>query len=128
MKKNKIIEAEFFFGATPLTFKRANELRRNMTDAEKLLWEKLNRNQINDLHFRRQHPINKFIADFYCHKVGLVIEVDGDIHLLDEIKERDEERDYFMHDLGLKVLRFTNDEVFKDIDNVVEKIKSVINN
>ncbi|MFA4853103.1 MAG: endonuclease domain-containing protein [Bacteroidales bacterium] len=123
MKVNKTIEAEFFFGATPVIFERARELRKNMTNAEKHLWEKINKKQINGLHFRRQHPVSRFIADFYCHKAQLVIEVDGNIHLLGDVKERDEGRNYFMNELGLEVLRFTNEEILNNINEVVEKIK-----
>jgi very-short-patch-repair endonuclease len=123
MKKNKTIEAEFFFGATPVIFQRAKELRFSMTPAEKLLWVRINKRQINNLQFRRQHPIYRYIADFYCHKAQLVIEVDGDIHRIDEIQERDEGRDYFMNELGLEVLRFTNNEIFENIDEVVQEIK-----
>ena len=93
-----------------------------MTEAEKQLWNRIKEKQILGLQFRRQHPINIFIADFYCHKIALVIEVDGGVHLNQDQKERDEGRDYFMKELGLKVLRFTNDEIFNDLDEVVNKI------
>jgi very-short-patch-repair endonuclease len=80
MKRNRTIDAEFFYGATPEIFLRAAELRRNMTNAEKLLWQELRSKKILNLTFRRQHPVNMFIADFYCHKARLVIEIDGSIH------------------------------------------------
>ena len=122
MKINKTINAEFFYGATPVIFQKARELRKKMTVAEKVLWDKINDRQMNGLQFRRQHPINKFIADFYCHKIRLVIEVDGRVHDTDEQMQRDKGRNYFMSELGLKVLRFSNDEVIKETQKVVDAI------
>jgi hypothetical protein len=69
MKKNPVIDAEFFYGATPEIFLRASQLRQNMTATEKLLWTEL-RARKTGFTFRRQHPINLFIADFYCHKAN----------------------------------------------------------
>ena len=82
--KKLSIEYPMYFGATPAVFKKAKELRKYDTDEEKILWTKLNRNQILGLQFRRQHPIDRFIADFYCAKIKLVVEVDGSIHELPE--------------------------------------------
>lgn len=109
-----------FFGASPSLFELAKELRNNMTFAEKQLWAKLSKNQINGLKFRRQHPINNFIADFYCHSAKLIIEVDGGIHNFQ--KDYDKGRDYELNSLGLKVLRFSNEEVLNDLDKVLIKI------
>jgi very-short-patch-repair endonuclease len=122
MKANKTLSAEFFFGATPLIFERASILRKNMTQSEKIVWSKINERKINGWYFRRQHPISQFIADFYCHHVRLVIEVDGRIHNKEEQIQRDKGRDYMMNNLGLTVLRFTNDEVARDIEGVIKKI------
>jgi very-short-patch-repair endonuclease len=80
--KGVSVEYPMYFGAKPDIFKLAKELRKAETEAEKILWSKLNRNQILNLQFRRQHPINIFIADFYCPKIKLVIELDGSIHEL----------------------------------------------
>lgn len=126
VKINKAIEAEFFYGAKPEIFELARALRKNMTEAEKVLWKKINNRQLYGVHFRRQHPVNKFIADFYSNKAKLVIETDGGIHSITEHKEYDEGRDYFMNELGLTVLRFTNDEVIYETDTVVETIKETI--
>lgn len=123
MKVNRVIEAEFFFGASPEIFRRASELRKNMTKAEIILWQHLRMKRVNGLTFRRQHPISNFIADFYCHKIRLVIEVDGEIHNNVEIIERDKGRDYFMNKLGLNVIRFTNSEIINNPDEVIDKIK-----
>ena len=100
---------------------RARELRRNMTPAEKILWEKLRHNQLNGLQFRRQQIINPFIVDFYCHKATLVVEVDGDIHDLQH--EEDAQREKALRELGLKIIRFRNDEVLNNLRTVVEKIR-----
>ena len=78
------------------------------------------------LKFRRQHPINIFIADFYCHKVKLVIELDGGIHKIEENREYDKGREAELEDLGLTVLRFTNKEVMNNIEKVVLRIKEYL--
>ena len=110
---------------------RAKELRREMTPAEKILWQELRANKLG-VHFRRQQVIQGFIVDFYCHKAGLVVEVDGDIHDLQH--KEDIRREKAMRELGLKtcaddwkecrsIVRFRNDEVLKDLSAVVEKIR-----
>ncbi len=124
MKRNRIIDAEFFYGATPEIFLRAAELRRNMTNAEKFLWEELRNKKLAGLTFRRQHPINQFIADFYCHKAKLVIEIDGSMHDIDEYKIKDKGREDEFEKFGITTIRFKNEEVFQNLDNVIEIIRS----
>ena len=102
---------------------RAKELRQDMTPAEKVLWDELRANKLG-VHFRRQQVIAGFIVDFYCHIAALVIEVDGDIHDLQQ--EEDARREKALSELGLRVVRFRNDEVTKNLLVVVEKIKSLI--
>ncbi|MBI3172914.1 MAG: endonuclease domain-containing protein [Chloroflexi bacterium] len=102
---------------------RAKELRREMTPAEKILWQELRANKLG-IHFRRQQVIQGFIVDFYCHRAGLVIEVDGDIHGLQ--KEEDERREKVLSEMGLKIVRFGNDEVMRDLALVVGRIKEWI--
>jgi very-short-patch-repair endonuclease len=99
---------------------RARELRKNMTPAEKILWEKLRHNQLNGLQFRRQQIINPFIVDFYCHSKALAVEVDGDIHDLQQ--EYDAERSSYLITCGFRILRFTNDEVKNNLVRVLQKI------
>ena len=99
---------------------RAKDLRREMTPAEKILWEELRANKLG-VHFRRQQVIQGFIVDFYCHRAGLVVEVDGDIHDLQ--KEEDERREKVLTEMGLRIVRFGNDEVGRNLYVVVEKIK-----
>jgi very-short-patch-repair endonuclease len=102
---------------------RAKELRRDMTPAEKILWNELRANKLG-VHFRRQQVIAGFIVDFYCHKAALVIEVDGDIHDLQQAE--DERRTDVLKRIGLTILRFRNEDVIKDIDSVVGKIKQLV--
>jgi len=121
----KHTDRPFFYGATKEIFVRAKELRKNMTQAESLLWEKLKMNRLGKRVYR-QHPIGKFIVDFYCHRALLVIELDGRIHDRKEISERDEGREYELKRYGLNIIRFRNEEVFNNIDIVIEKIKACI--
>jgi very-short-patch-repair endonuclease len=105
---------------------KAKELRENMTQAELVLWEYLRQHPFG-YKFRRQHPLGIYIVDFYCHKLKLVIEVDGSIHNLQEVKDVDIERQRQLELEGLKVIRFTNEEVLKTKEVVIEKIKLLIN-
>lgn len=100
----------------------SQELRKNTTDAEKLLWSKLRMKQLKGLMFSRQKPLGEYIVDFYCHKVKLVIEVDGGQHFSGEVIEYDKIRDEFMKSAGLTVLRFANTDVIDNIEGVMERI------
>lgn len=102
----------------------SQELRKNMTEAEKALWSRLRMKQLKGLMFSRQKPLGGYIVDFYCHKAKLVIEVDGGQHFSDEAFENDKVRDEFMGSMGLIVLRFTNNDVLGNIEGVVEVIES----
>ena len=119
--ENKIIK--MFYGASPLIHARARELRKRMTEAEKLLWKRIRNRQIKNIKFRRQHPIDIFIADFYSHEIKLVIELDGGIHNKPENIEKDKIRTTHLELLGVKVIRFTNKEVFQNIEAVIAKIE-----
>ena len=96
-----------------------------MTDTEKIIWERVCKNQLG-VRIRRQHPIWKFIADFYCHELKLIIEIDGGIHLSQENKEYDNSRDITLNELGIQTIRFTNDQAINNTDWVIEEIKSKI--
>ena len=113
-------------GAPSDSFSKAQFLRRNETIAEKLLWEKLRNNQLGGLKFRRQHPVNIYIADFYCHKFKLIIELDGDYHNQEEQKQKDEVRTEVLRLNDLKIIRFKNEEVEQDINQVLTAIKNKI--
>jgi very-short-patch-repair endonuclease len=98
--------------------------RRNMTDAEILLWSKLRSKQLNGLQFYRQKIIDNYIVDFYCPKSKLVIEVDGGQHYSAEGREKDKKRDENMAKVGITVLRFSDREVLRQVAVVLEKIWS----
>jgi very-short-patch-repair endonuclease len=117
--KNVITEQK----VTKEKLQRAKELRREMTLAEKILWEELRANKLG-VHFRRQQVIAGFIVDFYCHKSALVVEVDGDVHDLQQ--EEDARREKALSALGLKVVRFKNDEIVRDMSAVAGKIQKII--
>ena len=113
-----------YFRAKPGTLETARILRNRMTNSEILLWEKLKGKQILGLKFRSQHPIDIFIADFYCHKARLVVEIDGEIH--EGRIEYDDGREAEIEKYGIKVIRFTNDEIINDIISVVNKIEAIV--
>jgi ATP-dependent helicase HrpA len=113
-------------GAPLESFLKAKNFRENMTEAEKILWEKLKDNRFEDYKFRRQHPINIYIVDFYCHKLKLVIEVDGEYHTMEQQKLKDTERTEILVFQDLKIIRFTNEEVLNNIESVLEVLKQQI--
>ena len=114
-----------FDGANHLLFELAKDLRRNMTDAEIVLWMHL-RAGMGGLKFSRQHPIGIYIADFYCHKVKLIIEADGSIHDKEEIKQYDAERERCLQEMGNTILRFKNQDIMKNIEKVIDDINSKV--
>jgi very-short-patch-repair endonuclease len=114
-----------FYSAKPHIFEKAKALRNSMTNSELTLWEKLKGKQVLGLRFRPQHPIDIFIADFYCHPIKLLIEVDGGIHKTTEQKEYDIGRTAELNYWGIEVIRFTNEEVEINIDSVVDKITKI---
>jgi len=101
---------------------RARAMRKRPTEAEKLLWRQLRGKQFNEFKFRRQHPIDRFIVDFYSREAGLVVEVDGPVHDSPEHKEYDAQRSRFLRESGLVILRFQNDKVLYDMDLVLQDI------
>jgi len=119
------MKENMFYGAGPLILKRAEELRKNMTSAEKIIWQHIHINEWK-LKFRRQHPISNFVVDFYCHPIKLVIEIDGDIHDDEEVKKNDALREKTLVSLGLKILRFNNQEIYKNSKGVLKKIDETI--
>ena len=121
--KKRNIDRDMFYKARPNIFRKAEELRNNMTEAEKLLWERLSNKQLG-VRFKAQHPIEYFIADFYCHSAKLVIELDGEIH--NQQKEYDIGREAEMKEYDIKVIRFTNHEVFENIEGVMERIREYL--
>jgi len=101
---------------------QARVLRKTMTNAEKLLWSHIRKKQLGNLQFYRQRIIGSYIVDFYCPRSKLVVEVDGSHHFEDDVAGQDRVRDHDLNNLGIQVLRFTNHEVLKNIDHVLNRI------
>lgn len=116
-----------FFNASSRIFEYAKQLRgEKSTKAERVLWEKLKAKKLDGHKFRFQHPIGKFIADFYCNKKKLIIEIDGGYHFEKEQEELDAARTAWLEMRGIKVIRFTNEDVMKNLDEVLVKIQVIL--
>nr|WP_321406506.1 DUF559 domain-containing protein [uncultured Carboxylicivirga sp.] len=113
-----------FYGANATVRQYAKDLRSQMTPAEKVLWFELRSRKLKGLKFRRQHPINCFIADFYCHENKLVIEIDGEIHKYQ--KQYDINRTAELERYGITVIRFENEEVLFHVSKVLRRIVEVV--
>ena len=111
------------YDAPPHIFVNAKRLRTTMTEVEERLWSYLSGKKLDGFKFRRQHPINAFILDFYCHQARLSIELDGGYHFTPEQQANDFQRTKILEEIGLIELRFTNEQVLSDINGVLEKIK-----
>jgi very-short-patch-repair endonuclease len=124
MSKNNLTTNDFHLPYNQKLILKAKELRQNMTVAEKRLWH----NYLKNLPLRvlRQRPIDNFIVDFYCAKLKLVIEVDGNSHVTDDGIESDRARTQILEGYGLKIIRFTNDEVFNNFEAVCEAIENLV--
>jgi very-short-patch-repair endonuclease len=101
----------------------ARSLRRNATSVERWLWQGLRREQVAGFRFRRQVPLGGFIADFACLEARLVVEVDGATHSTDQEIERDTARSTALRAQGFDVLRFTNADVYRNVEGVLETIR-----
>jgi len=123
-KLGNTIDRTMFYGASPVIFERAKKLRLRPTVEERSMWSLLKNKQILRLKFRRQHPISSFIADFYCHQIKLVIEVDGDSHLSEAAKKYDEGRTALFNHFGITVIRFTNTQISEKVQFVQSEIEN----
>ncbi len=103
------------------------KLRNEATDAEKLLWNSLKHRQLAGHKFRRQHSIDRYILDFYCPQHKLAIELDGGGHFTQTAIDYDEQRTAFLNSLEIQVLRFTNEEIMKNLGGALERIKEILN-
>jgi very-short-patch-repair endonuclease len=112
----------------PEMTRRSRSLRRGMTDAEKKLWRNLRDRRLVGVKFRRQYVVSGYILDFYCPDAKLAVELDGDQHALPERVVYDKQRDVKLCSMGIKVLRFANTDVLKNILGVLEKIREVLEN
>jgi very-short-patch-repair endonuclease len=119
---------DMHYGATRIIFQNADILRKNMTASEKYLWTFISKKQLLKKKFRRQHPIGNYIADFYCHDIKLVIEVDGKYHDEKYQKIHDNYRDSEMKRFDIKVIRFKNEDVLNNIGEVLNQIETSIRN
>ena len=104
----------------------ARQLRNNSTNAEILLWQKLKRKQIGGYDFHRQKPIDNFILDFFCHELMLGIEIDGYSHQFLEVFNKDTKKTKKMNELGITILRFSDYQVLKEMENVLRAIEQYI--
>ncbi|HYF68932.1 MAG TPA: endonuclease domain-containing protein [Ohtaekwangia sp.] len=116
------MQRKMFYDAKPNSFEKAKWLRNHTTKHEQELWQYLRNKKVMGVRVKRQHPIGSYIADFYCHAAKLVIEIDGTSHNSTDQRLYDEERTINFTILGLMVIRFSNDQVEHDIDQVVNQI------
>jgi very-short-patch-repair endonuclease len=100
----------------------ARQLRKNMTEAESFLWQRIRRKQLKDRQFYRQKNIDNYIVDFYCPSAKVIVELDGGQHYTQEAIREDQVRNKYLESLGFTVLRFSDREVFKNIEGVLERI------
>jgi very-short-patch-repair endonuclease len=106
--------------------KYRKKLRKNQTPAESVLWKFIKNNQIKDTRFRRQFSVGNYILDFYCRKLKLGIELDGNAHFTESGIEKDKERDNYLNELGITVMRFENDLIIKRLETVLSLIEDKI--
>ncbi|MEL6319257.1 MAG: endonuclease domain-containing protein [Cyanobacteria bacterium J06626_14] len=105
---------------------KRQRLRNNMPRAEIILWSRLRLRQVAGVKFRRQYGVERFVLDFYCPALKLAIEVDGPTHLSPEAQAYDQRRQQFIEELGIRFLRFTNQEVYQNLDGVLTVIHQKI--
>lgn len=105
---------------------RARSLRRDLTDAERIIWNALRAHRLNGASFRRQTPVGPYIVDFVCHEAKLIIEIDGGQHFEAQHIERDAARDAFLNAKGYRVLRYNNHDVMTNRTGVLESIAAAL--
>ena len=116
MKKNKIHNK-------PYLKPYRQKLRNNATSAEAFLWKHLQRSQLEGRKFRRQHSIHNYIVDFYCPSEGLIVELDGQVHMNPTAEEYDRQRDAVLESLGFIIIRFENKMIFDFLPSVLKDIR-----
>lgn len=126
--KEAEVKTDYGWYTSPRLWEQLKSLAREMrcapTPAEDRLWQQLRSRQLGGFKFRRQHTLDRFIVDFYCSKVRLVIEVDGPVHLY--TPEEDAIRQAFLENAGMRVLRFTNEQVETNVESVLAEIGSAL--
>ena len=101
---------------------KRRSLRQDIVKAEKVIWGKIRNRQIEDCKFRRQYSVDKYVIDFYSPILKLAIEIDGESHFKDGMAEYDRERQSYIESLGIKFIRFTNNDVYENLDGVLVRI------
>ena len=128
MEKEAEVKTEYGWYTSPQLWEQlkplAREMRRTPTSSEDRLWQRLRNHQLRGLKFRRQHSIDRFIVDFYCSELRLVIEVDGPVHQY--TPEEDAVRQAFLESAGMRVLRFTNEQVETNVESVLAEVGSAL--
>ncbi|TBO44059.1 endonuclease domain-containing protein [Pedobacter kyonggii] len=117
---------KLFHGVNLKLFEFSKALRKNQTEAEEIMWQCLRNRKILNFKFRRQHPVHQFIADFYCHEAKLIIEIDGGIHNHHENQEYDQNRTDELKEIGITIIRFTNEDVNNNPNEVINVIKGYL--
>jgi very-short-patch-repair endonuclease len=113
---------KLFHSANSKLFEFSKALRKNQTETEEIIWQCLRNRKLLNFKFRRQHPVHKFIADFYCHEAKLIIEIDGGVHENPANQEYDKNRTDEFKLIGITVIRFTNEEVNNNLYEVINVI------
>ncbi len=122
----KSIVKDMHIGAKPDLFMYARDMRKIPTESEKVMWNILRKFRYKGYIFRRQHPVDIFIADFYCHKLKLIIEVDGDVHNSEQAIDYDDGRSSELEKYRLNIIRFTNNQVLNEPENIILQIQDFI--
>jgi very-short-patch-repair endonuclease len=123
---NQRLGNNIYYNINSELLRLARENRKHMTTAEMKLWEHLKGRKLNGFKFRRQHPIFLFIADFYCHEAKLIIEIDGGYHDDPEQVDLDIGREKELNDLGIRIIRFQNQEIVHCIASVLDRIREAL--
>jgi very-short-patch-repair endonuclease len=110
----------------PKEKEKRRQLRKNTPQAEAIVWSKLRNKQILGHKFRRQYSVGPYVIDFHCPAMKLAVEIDGDSHFQEEAKENDRHRAAFIESFGIRFLRFTNEEVYEDLEGVLAAIVQAV--
>ncbi len=105
----------------------AVELRKNQTIAEQIIWSKIRNKKLGGFRFTRQYSIGRYIADFYCSKANKIVEIDGKVHEERDRKEYDKIREEVIKTHGIKIIRFTNDEIVSNLEEVLRRLLEILN-
>ena len=114
-----------FFNKTSEKAKRRS-LRNNMPKPEAVIWSKLKGKQMLGYKFRRQYSVNRYVVDFYCPELKLAVEIDGDSHFQEESRDDDNLRQAFIESFDIQFLRFTNEDVYKNLEGVLETVRRMV--